>query len=74
MKEFFESLFGAYKGRYKNKFIGTFLLVYVVWHWDKAIAIFFISEMSHGEFISLWGLDAHSFSCGLGYTFIISCH
>lgn len=56
MKEFLESLFGAYKGRYQNKFIGTFALFYLGLSWKNVIAIFFISEFSYEKFVELWSI------------------
>lgn len=57
MKDFFESVFGAYKSRYQNKFIGTFSLFYLALNWEKVVAIFFMAEFSYQRFIFLWSMD-----------------
>jgi hypothetical protein len=57
MKDFFESVLGAYKSRYQNKFIGTFILFYLALNWEKVIAVFFLSEFSYQRFIFLWSMD-----------------
>lgn len=73
MKEFFESLLGSYKGRYKNKFIGTFFLFYLVLNWKKVAVIFFISDMSYRDFLFHWSDDASSVLVVMGCAFILSC-
>lgn len=57
MKDFFESVFGAYKARYQNKFIGTFILFYLALNWEKVVAVFFLSEFTYQRFIFLWSMD-----------------
>ncbi|EIK46781.1 hypothetical protein O59_000802 [Cellvibrio sp. BR] len=59
MKDFFESVFGAYKSRYQNKFIGTFVLFYMALNWERVIAVFFLSEFSYQRFIFLWSMDLY---------------
>lgn len=61
MKDFFESVFGAYKSRYQNKFIGTFVLFYMALNWEKVIAVFFLSEFSYRRFVFLWSMDWYEF-------------
>lgn len=61
MKEFLESLIGAYKGRYQNKFIGTFALFYLGLSWKNVVAIFFISEFSYENLVLLWSIGNVAF-------------
>lgn len=56
MKEFLESLFGAYKGRYQNKFVGTFLLFYIGLSWKELSVFLFLSKFSYEQFIGLWSI------------------
>lgn len=61
MKEFFESLFDTLKTRYRNKFIGTFVLVYLGLNWEKIAVFFFISDFKYQEFIDIWTDDGSVF-------------
>ncbi len=72
MKEFFESFFDTLKTRYRNKFIGTFVLIYLGLNWKKISALLFISDLTYQEFINIWDETGGSFWWTIFLAFIIS--
>lgn len=72
MKDFFESFFDTIKTRYRNKFIGTFVLAYFGLNWKKIIALLFISDLKYQEFIIIWTDSSATFWMTIFWASLIS--
>lgn len=61
--EVFESLITNFKERFQNKFIGTFIVFFVILNWKKELAIFYIKDMKYSEAVHALSIDENYFYC-----------
>lgn len=63
MKEIFESIFVGFKERFQNRFIGTFIVVFLILNWKRDLALFFLDDLKYEKAIGVLSMDERYFYC-----------